>query len=324
MLFLLALFLLIPAVQAEDSLEWTTRGLAALDAGKYSDALTYFNNALAQDQKYASALSGKAVALNALRDYTGALDAADKALAIRSLDQQALNAKALALLRLQRYNESAVAYNNLFVFQINIPEAYCNQGYAYSMLNQTDAAVVSYKKCTTLDPQNFMVWNELGTVYMMQGDYTSALSAFDTATGITPKNATVWNNKGKAYAAQGKPADALQCFNKALGIDPDYTDAQYNKESMSGQLQSFRISETTVATPPTLNRLGTYYSTPTPQVTEMTPGNAPAPGTEITGEVPPETAAVVKKTTYSPLSPFTALFALVVLAGVMAIARRVR
>ena len=46
-LSLLVLLLFMPAVQAEDTNEWTALGNSALDAGKYSDALTYFNNALA-------------------------------------------------------------------------------------------------------------------------------------------------------------------------------------------------------------------------------------------------------------------------------------
>lgn len=128
-LVLLALFLFIPAIVcAEDASEWTIRGQAAIDAGKYSDALGYFNNALAVDKNYASALSGKAVALNALGDYSDALDAANQSLALRSQDNNGLNAKALALFNLQRYDEAVVAYDNLFVVQINNIDAVLQPG----------------------------------------------------------------------------------------------------------------------------------------------------------------------------------------------------
>ena len=314
-LSILVLFLLIPVVQAEDAVEWTTRGLAALDAGKNSDALTYFNNAIAQDKNYATALSGKATALNALGDYKGALDAADKSLALRTQDERALNARALALFNLKRYNESAIAYNTLFtMYQVNLPEGYCNQGYAYLMQNKSTPAVASYLRCTSLDPENFFMWNNLGLSYMRTGDYDHALSAFDSATSITVKNATVWNNKGTALVAQGKTSDALQCFYKALAIDPGYADALKNKEEMNGKLQSFYLLITPTTTP-TLNRLGTYYTTatPAPQVTTVETTVAPQ-GEE---NLPVTTEPVAKKTTYSPLSPFAVFGALAVVGGLV-------
>ena len=58
LVFLIGL-LCIPVVSAEDALDWYTKGQYALTAGNYAEALTYYNNALALDSKYGSALSGK-------------------------------------------------------------------------------------------------------------------------------------------------------------------------------------------------------------------------------------------------------------------------
>jgi len=322
-LVLLAAFLLIPVIVcAEDATEWTTRGQAALDAKNYPDALTYFNNALALDNNYASALSGKAVALNALGNYTNALDAANQSLAIRSQDQNGLNAKALALFNLQRYGEAVVAYDNLLVVQVNNMDAYCKQGYAYQMINKSDSAVVSYKRCILLDPLNIDAWNNFGLTYMAMGKYTEALSAFDSATSIAVGNATSWNNKGKALVALGRTSDALECFNKAIGIDPNFTDALNNRDSVRGQLQVFNISGT-VTPVPTISRIGTFYTTATP-VQVQTPVVTTAPSGEITQEIPATTVSIAKKATYSPLSPLTVPYAFVVLAGMAAIMRRMK
>ena len=61
-LILLLIILLIPVAQAEDSLDWYTKGQYAIGLGNYADALTYFDQALALDKNYVPALSGKAVA----------------------------------------------------------------------------------------------------------------------------------------------------------------------------------------------------------------------------------------------------------------------
>ncbi len=313
---LLLAILIIPAVQAEDASEWTVRGWAALDAKQYSNALTYFNNAIALDKNSASAFSGKAVTLNALGDYSGALDAVTSTLAINAKNDKALNARAYALWKLQKYNESVVAYDALFsLTDVNTPDAYCNQGYAYWMLNKTDSAVTAYKKCTTFNPTDIMSWNNLGLIYIAQGRYENALDAFDTGTSQTVLNATLWNNKGKALVGLGRTSDALDCFNKAIGIDPGYTDALNNRESMQGQLQVFQITGTVTPTS-TISRLGTFYTTVPPTVVE-TPTNVGTQEVTATSQVPSATTLPVSgKATYSPLSPFTLLAALIGACGI--------
>jgi len=309
---LLLVILLIPAVQAEDANEWTSRGWAALDAAQYANALTYFNNAIALDTSSASAYSGKAVTLNALADYNGALDAAAKALAVSPKYEKALNARAYALFRLQKYGESVAAYDALFsTTQVNTPDAYCNQGYAYWMLNKTDNAVTAYKKCTAFNPTDIMSWNNLGLIYIDQGKYENALSAFDSGTSQTVLNATLWNNKGKALVGLGRTSEAQDCFNKAIGIDPGYTDALNNRESMRGQLQVYQITGTVTPTP-TISRIGTFYTTAPPTPVETPSGISTPEIPVITTPLPPVTTVpVTKKATYSPPSPFTLLAALI-------------
>ena len=313
---LLLAVLVIPAVQAEDANEWTVRGWAALDAKQYSTALTYFNNAVALDKNSASAFSGKAATLNAQGDYTGALDAATSTLAINAKNDKALNARAYAHFKLQQYNESVIAYDTLFaVVDVNTPDAYCNQGYAYWMLNRTDGAVVAYKKCTAFNPTDIMSWNNLGLVYIAQGRYENALAAFDAGTRQTVQNATLWNNKGKALVGLGRTSEAQDCFNKAIGIDPGYTDALNNRESMRGKLQVFQITGTVTPTP-TISRLGTFYTTVPPTVVE-TPTDIGTPEVTATSQSPTATALPVSgKATYSPLSPFTLLSALIGACGI--------
>ncbi len=112
-------------------------------------------------------------------------------------------------------------------------------------------------------------------------------------------------------------------FQKALGIDPDFADAQKNKESVSGQLQVVQIIGTITPTV-TISRIGTFYTTatPVPMQTEIT---TPVP--VVTAEIKSEITAVTttpiqKKTTYSPVSPLTALGALIVIGGAALVLKR--
>ena len=101
-LILLFSLLLVPAVLAEDPMEWYTKAQNALTVGDYSTAVTYYNNALQLDKNYAPAYAGRAAALNMLGKYTEAIASADSALALKSMDPVALNARALGLFKLGR------------------------------------------------------------------------------------------------------------------------------------------------------------------------------------------------------------------------------
>jgi tetratricopeptide (TPR) repeat protein len=316
LLLLFIAFLLVPVVYAEDALEWTTKGQNAAVTGSYDVAIRYYDNALGLDPKYASALSGKAAALNALGNYADALKNADAALSIRESDPVALNARALALFGIGNYNDAVKAYDRLFTVQVNKGDAYCNQGYAYLVLEKYDNSVTAYDRCTALDPLNFMSWNRKGLAYMGSKKYDQALTSFDAATGITVKNATIWNNKGLAFVALNRSQDALQCFNKALGIDPNYADARANKESVMGKQQLFYYTGT-ITPVPTISRLGTLYTTATPtqMQTEIMATETAAP---LETETPAGTVPIPKRTTYAPVSPVTVLGS-VFLAGCAAL-----
>jgi len=319
-LILLFSLLLVPAVLAEDSLEWYTKAQNAQTVGDYSTAVMYYNNALELDTHFASAYAGRAAALNMLSRYSEAIDSAESALAIKVNDPVALNARAFGLYKLRRYSEAAAAYDKLFVVEQNRKEAYCNQADAYMKINETDAAIVSYEMCTKLDSQNPDVWNSQGLAMMAAGRYDDALDAFDRATVITVKNATIWNNKGVALVALGKPTDALQCFNKALGIDPGYIEAQKNKADAMGKQQSFNISGT-ITPKVTISRIGTLYTTVSPADGQPTAEIALAPQAGDTMPVI-TTKPLAKKTTYSPVSPVTVLGALAIFMGIVAAMRR--
>ena len=302
-LIFLLVILLIPVVQAEDALDWYTKGQYAIGLGNYADALTYFDNALALDKNYGLALSGKAVAFNSMGKYTDAIASADAAIAIKPADQTALHARACTdCSGLGQYADSVTAYDRLFSTGYVRSDAYCNQGYAYLNLNKSDDAVANYEKCLKIDPKNLDGWNQKGLALMNLGRFQDALDAYDQATVVSAKNAEVWNNKGLAYAALGKYQDALQCFNKALGIKPVSPMLRRTRDSMMGKAQFVTISGTITPTV-TISRIGTFFTTVTPSqlITQVTTNTPP------TGEIPVTTNTPAKKTTYSPISLFTVI-----------------
>jgi tetratricopeptide (TPR) repeat protein len=299
-------FVIIPVVQAEDSLDWYIKGENAVVIGDYTSAATYYDNAIALDRKYTAAYSGKAFALNQMGDFAGALDAADQALDIK-IDIRALKERAFALFKLRRYNESVSAYDTFFTFQTNLAETYCNQGMAYDELNQKEKAIADYERCASLDPRNLNALNRKGLALLSLGRYQEALDAFNQCTQITIQNAEIWNNKGLAYGALGDYNNALVCFKRAISIDPAYSDAKQNLEKVYVKAPFF----TPIITPSPKDTT-TARTTPEPVISEPTPDKiitfvTTSPAPEIPTEIPS-----APQTTYAPLSPFGAFIGIVI------------
>ena len=297
----IVLFIIVPVVQADDELDWYMKGENAATIGKFADAVTYYNNAIALNQKYAAALSGKSYALNQLGDFAGALDMANQALAIK-VDSRALDQRAYALFRLQRYNESVIAYDKLFTLQTNLAETYCNQGMAYDELNQKEKAIAAFDRCSWLDPKNLDGWNRKGLALLSVGRYQDALDAFGQCTQITINNAEVWNNKGLAYGALGDYNNALLCFKRAISIDPNYSDAKQNLEKTFKQEPFFTPTVTVSQT-----GTATIQKTPKPATTVSTPAQVSTSTTLLPTTEEPTESLPAAKTTYAPVSPWGAI-----------------
>ncbi|WAC06010.1 MAG: tetratricopeptide repeat protein [Methanoregula sp.] len=306
----IALLFLVPAVMAEDAIDWYMRGENSATIGKYEDAITYYDHAIAMDQKYASALSGKAYSLNQIGNYTGALDFSQRALAVRQ-DNRALNARANALFKLQRYDEAVAAYDTLFKVQTNLPEPYCNQGIAYEQINESEKAIVAFDSCARLDPSDIFPWFRKGKALLSLGKPEEALDAFNRCTQITISDAEVWNYKGVAFLQTGKYQDAVNCFKSALSIDPTYSEAKKNMDLAMNRAQVYQVSGSPL---PTTKPVGVTTSVePLPVVTgtDLEP-TVPAT-TAITTAIPEQTDAVPQtKTTYSPLPAWVIIAGLII------------
>src|SRR5919197_6464229 len=82
------------------------KGLDLINSGDYSEAITYFDKALAMNSSNVNALNNKAFALYSLGNYSEAISYYDKALAIEPDDATVLNNKGLVLYSLGSYYEA--------------------------------------------------------------------------------------------------------------------------------------------------------------------------------------------------------------------------
>jgi tetratricopeptide (TPR) repeat protein len=93
------------------------KGMAYLNAGNYTEAIPYFDKALAMNPNYSLALNNKGAALYGLGKYNESIPYFDKALSVNPYYTTALYNKAAALSKLGIYNDSIVYFDKVLAIQ---------------------------------------------------------------------------------------------------------------------------------------------------------------------------------------------------------------
>ena len=145
--------------------------LLSVGLGNYTQAIMYFDKALAIDPKNVAALTNKGNALGGLGNYTQAITYYDKALAIDP-----------------RYVLAIIG-----------------KGYALDGLGNHAKAITYYDKALAIDPRYIADLTNKGNFLNSLGNYRLAITYFDKALAINPKNIAALTGKKQALAALNQP-----------------------------------------------------------------------------------------------------------------------
>ncbi len=150
-------------------------------AGKYEEALGYYERACKLSNKPATAWTSKGVTLKRLGDHGGALRSHNIAI------------------KLNPKNEIA----------------WSNKGDLLFRLNKHDEALECYENALDLNSRYAIAWNNKGTTLARMGRYEEAKVCQDMATRLRPRYAAAWVNKGEILANLGRRDEAIVCYKRA-------------------------------------------------------------------------------------------------------------
>jgi tetratricopeptide (TPR) repeat protein len=209
--------------------EATKKARELMNAGKYADALPYYEMTLAHSQR-----------ARWVNDYGLALLLAGKPK--ESMEQFGkLNSKldhwqfhANGALALLAYGRSGTAKKHL---EIAIATAeddktkaklYNILGYLYETDRNLNKAMYAYDRAIELDPTLMKAKTNLGFVYQRQRDFEAALKLYKKILAENPKNVGIMNQLAFTYELMKKPKPALSTYKRALEIDPSHMDTYDN------------------------------------------------------------------------------------------------
>ena len=216
-------------------------------------SISYYDQAVAQDPKYALAYAGLADSYGLLGSY-----------GVESASQSDPRAKAAAVKALQLDDSLAEAHSSLgmiyffdewnwplaerefqraIVLNPNYSIAHTWYGLNLAALGRFDEALIQVRRAQALDPLSLIVDTDVGRILYLSRKYDQAIEAYHKVLDLDPNFGRAHTRLGMAYAAERKYGPAGEEFQEALrlsGPDPYLYGLLGYTRAMSGNRETAR------------------------------------------------------------------------------------
>ena len=186
---------------AEDYPDWAAQAAQLRREGRFAEALTAYEYALALAEDNPITRVGLSRVLSALNRHEEALIAVDHALQLAPTSLEGWIWRGSVLDDLERFEEEIQAYQQA--------------------LQLTDNASTR---------ANFL--HGIGNALWSMGKYSEGLRVLDNAIELDPTDAPAWNNRGNCLSDLGHDQEAMSSYERAIVLTPAYPAAWNNKGNM--------------------------------------------------------------------------------------------
>ena len=203
-------------------------GVALREANRLQDAVGQWQETLRIDPHYAEAYNNLGNALLEAGRVPEAIAQYERALRIKPGLAEVHNNLAAVLIKLGRFEDAIGHCEQALRFKPDFPDAHNNLKVALGHLPKADDAMPHYQLAVRLAPQSADAHSNLADALLQQGQVQEAIGHYEQALRIKPDDAKVLNNLGTALARIGKVREATACFERALQFDPKFAQAENN------------------------------------------------------------------------------------------------
>ena len=197
----------------------------AQSAKELQTAMTFFNQAIGRDARFALAYAGLADVDRRMFEQTKdgawtqkALGAAQQAEALNDALPEVHFTLGSIYTATGRTAEAIAELQRALQLAPNSDEALRRLGTAYMNAGRQQDAIAAYTKATEVNPYLYTNYNQLGSAYFQLGQNDKALKAFQHVTELDPDRPEGWANVGAVYYQQGKWNECIPRFQKAIDL----------------------------------------------------------------------------------------------------------
>ena len=209
--------------QAHNSL-----GSQLFDAGRFSEAVGQYQQALRIDPDYAEAHGKLGIALVRLGRLPEAIEQYQQALRINP-DDAATHYNLGTILEQQgKAPEAIKQYEQALRIKPDLAEAHYNLGTALEQTGDAAEAAEHYRQALQIKPDYAEAYNNLGVMFGQAGRIEEAINYLEQAVRSQPNFVEAHNNLGNALKQAGRFQAAIEQYEEAVRFKPDYAEAHYN------------------------------------------------------------------------------------------------
>lgn len=192
------------------------RGLAALEANDYSEAVESLTRAIAADPRVAAGYRLRAKAYLALGDRPRAIADLDAAIRYRPNDAQLLAERAVELLKQRRYADAVADCDAALRLDPGRADLFAVRGRAHAVLGESDAALADYAAAIRADADRAAEHlTHRARLHLECGRPQAALDDADMAIRLDDNNLLAYEVRALAYRELGELHRADADFERA-------------------------------------------------------------------------------------------------------------
>lgn len=173
--------------------------IAAYEAGQMEEALPHVDRFLALNPQDAVARSVRGLVLGNLGRGDEALASFAHALTLDPKNANTWALRGITLSNLGRDDEALVNYDRSLTLTPGDANVWALRGAVLSNLGRDDEALASYDHTLALRPEDTAAWYTRGVMLGKLGRQEEALASYDRALTLTPEDADGWYNRGIVY-----------------------------------------------------------------------------------------------------------------------------
>ena len=210
-------------------------GLAALQAGRFEEAMPLLRAAAASPRADATDWANLGLCLKCLGRAGDAMEAYDQALALDGRNVSALTNKAVLLDRQGSDVARELALSLLMKAALaagvgpGASLAWTNLGVAYAGRGVHALAVEALDKAVELDPRNAEALEARADSLARQDRPADALASAEACLQLEPARAHAWYLRANALSKMGRGEESLADYDRAIQLDPKKANAYFNK-----------------------------------------------------------------------------------------------
>lgn len=217
------------------------RGNALLDHGKFDEAISDFDKALAHEPKNVWALADRGIAFVWKKNYEAAETDLNAAITLDPDNPVVFRARGLLAESQGRYREAITAYDRAIELDADNQFSVGRRIAAYGLAGDVEGELQAAADAITKHPDAVDLYLLRANVLKAAGRQEEALAEAVKVSKANPTSTFAQVAAGKIYAAFGRQTEALAAFDRALSIKPEgyiYVNRAYSrpKADVSGRL----------------------------------------------------------------------------------------